>query len=212
MEWWTWITYVGVITALIIFPGPVALLCTSHGLRFGRHRAFATVLGGGMASLVLMALSALGLGAVLATSETAFFVLKLVGGAYLVYLGLQAWLTVPRSPMEEAPAAGPANRQSAPALFRQGFLVGIGNPKDLLFFAALFPNFIAIGEPQLIQFVILALTWLVIDTTLMTLYATLGSGLGRWFDSPGRMRAFHRTTGGLFLGAGGTLIASSDNR
>ncbi|MDX5433738.1 MAG: LysE family translocator [Halomonas sp.] len=210
MEWWTWMTFVGVITALIIFPGPVALLCTTHGLRFGRHRAFATVLGGGVASLVLMTLSALGLGAVLATSETAFFVLKLLGGAYLIYLGLQAWLAKPQSPLADAPAA--LKGQSVPAMFRQGFLVGIGNPKDLLFFAALFPNFITIGEPQLIQFVILALTWLVIDTTLMTLYATLGSGLGRWFDSPGRMRAFHRTTGGLFLGAGGTLIVSSANR
>nr|WP_267957772.1 LysE family translocator [Halomonas zhangzhouensis] len=195
---------------MIIFPGPVALLCTTHGLRFGRHRAFATVLGGGVASLVLMTLSALGLGAVLATSETAFFVLKLLGGAYLIYLGLQAWLARPQSPLNDAPAA--VKGQSVPAMFRQGFLVGIGNPKDLLFFAALFPNFITIGEPQLIQFVILALTWLVIDTTLMTLYATLGSGLGRWFDSPGRMRAFHRTTGGLFLGAGGTLIVSSANR
>ncbi|MFC3284481.1 LysE family translocator [Litchfieldella rifensis] len=211
MEWWTWITYVGVITALIIFPGPVALLCTTHGLRFGRQRAFATVLGGGVASLVLMALSALGLGAVLATSETAFFVLKLIGGAYLIYLGLKALLTVPRSPIDEVTVPGPAKRHSIPGLFRQGFLVGIGNPKDLLFFAALFPNFITIGEPQMLQFAILALTWLVIDTTLMTLYATLGSGLGRWFDSPNRMRAFHRATGGLFLGAGGTLIASNAN-
>lgn len=209
MEWWTWMTYIGVITALIIFPGPVALLCTTHGLRFGYHRAFATVLGGGMASLVLMTLSALGLGAVLATSETAFFILKLVGGAYLVYLGLQAWLTVPRMPLEEAPISGPVKSQTVPALFRQGFMVGIGNPKDLLFFAALFPNFITVGEPQMLQFVILALTWLFIDTTLMSLYATLGSRLGSWFDSPKRMRAFHRTTGGLFLGAGGSLIASS---
>jgi homoserine/homoserine lactone efflux protein len=209
VEWWTWITYIGVITALIIFPGPVALLCTSHGLRFGRHRAFATVLGGGAASLVLMTLSALGLGAILATSETAFFILKLVGGAYLVYLGLQAWLTAPSSAMDAPHESGPVQGQTVPGLFRQGFMVGIGNPKDLLFFAALFPNFITVGEPQMLQFVILALTWLVIDTTLMTLYATLGSGLGRWFESPGRMRAFHRTTGGLFLGAGGTLIATS---
>ncbi|PMR72402.1 LysE family translocator [Billgrantia endophytica] len=209
MEWWTWITYVGVITALIIFPGPVALLCTTHGLRFGRHRAFATVLGGGLASMVLMVLSALGLGAVLATSETAFFVLKLLGGAYLIFLGLQAWLTVPHSPVTEATEPEPASVQSVIGLFRQGFLVGIGNPKDLLFFAALFPNFITIGEPQVLQFAILALTWLVIDTTLMTLYTTLGAGVGHWFDSPRRLRAFHRTTGGLFLGAGGTLIATS---
>lgn len=210
MDGLTWITYVGVIVALIIFPGPVALLCTSHGLRFGRRRASATVLGGALASLVLMLLSSLGLGAVLAASETAFHVLKVVGGAYLILLGIQAW----RRPDGEAPlptAPPEARLPDVPVarLFRQGFLVGISNPKDLLFFAALFPNFIAVGEPRLVQFAILAATWLVVDLGLMSLYAAMGSGLGQWFRHPGRAKRFDRATGGLFMAAGGSLIASS---
>ncbi|MBB3140128.1 LysE family translocator [Halomonas organivorans] len=212
MELLTWITYVGVIVALIIFPGPVALLCTSHGLRFGRRRASATVVGGTLASLALMLLSALGLGAVLATSESTFHLLKLIGGAYLVVLGLQAWRRAGDVSPLDAPnstaAPRPANTSSV-RLFRQGFLVGIGNPKDLLFFAALFPNFIDVSEPQLLQFTILAATWLVIDLTLMSLYAAMGSGLGQWFRHPRRARCFHRATGGLFMTAGGSLIASS---
>lgn len=207
MELWTWLTYVGVISALIVFPGPVALLCTAHGLRFGRHRATATVLGGTLASLVMMTLSALGLGAILATSEAAFQLLKLLGGAYLIFLGLQAWLARPEVPSKGAPDESVGT--SIPRLFRHGFMVGISNPKDLLFFAALFPNFISVGEPQFMQFAILALTWLVIDISLMSTYAAMGSGLGRWFDRPGRVRAFNRATGGLFMAAGGSLVATS---
>ncbi|MBR9800081.1 MAG: LysE family transporter, partial [Gammaproteobacteria bacterium] len=91
MELTVWLAYVSVITALITFPGPFALLCMDHGLRHGRRRSFATVVGGAAASLVLMALSSLGLGAALAASETGFLVLKIVGALYLIYLGIQAW-------------------------------------------------------------------------------------------------------------------------
>lgn len=210
MDGLTWITYVGVIIALIIFPGPVALLCTSHGLRFGRRRASATVVGGTLASLALMVLSALGLGAILAASETAFHVLKLVGGAYLVILGLQAWRRAgDASPLDASISTPQPTGTSTGRLFRQGFLVGVSNPKDLLFFAALFPNFIDVGEPRLAQFAILAATWAVIDLALMSLYAAMGSGLGRWFRHPRRARRFHRATGGLFMATGGSLIASS---
>ncbi|WP_208324582.1 LysE family translocator [Modicisalibacter xianhensis] len=207
MDTLTWLAYVGVIFTLIIFPGPVALLCTSHGLKYGRYRATATVLGGVLASLVLMTVSSLGLGAILAASESAFYILKMLGGAYLIYLGVKAW--------KEASIVSPqANEQASQddmpiaKLFRRGFTVGISNPKDLLFFAALFPNFIDVNAPQLVQFVILALTWLVIDVALMSTYARIGSGISRWFRSPQRAKLFHRTTGGLFMAAGGSLMAS----
>lgn len=211
MDIWLWLTYVGVIAALISFPGPVALLCATHGLRFGRQNALATVLGGTFASLIMMVLSAVGLGAILATSEIAFLLLKLAGGAYLVFLGVQAWRSQPTAPVEpdrevaeDAPAKVPASQ-----LFRRGFAVGISNPKDLLFFAALFPNFITVSEPQLIQFTVLALTWLVVDIAMMSGYAAVGSSVGRWLGCPSRMRLFNRATGGLFIAAGGALAVSS---
>lgn len=208
MDGLTWLAYVGVIFALIVFPGPVALLCTSHGLKFGRQRTMATVLGGALASLVLMTISSLGLGAILAASETAFYVLKMLGGAYLMYLGVKAWLETsaiaPQASAEAGDTISPLGK-----LFSRGFMVGISNPKDLLFFAALFPNFIAVSEPQLLQFVILALTWLVVDITLMSAYAGLGSGISRWFQSEDRVKLFNRATGSLFMVAGGSLIASN---
>ncbi|WP_447893863.1 MULTISPECIES: LysE family translocator [unclassified Vreelandella] len=208
MDALTWLTYVGVIFALIIFPGPVALLCTSHGLKFGRKQTTATVLGGVSASLVLMMVSSLGLGAVLAASEHAFYILKLVGGAYLIYLGIAAWRDASGLALENPTPEGRPG-MSVKTLFRRGFTVGISNPKDLLFFAALFPNFIDVSQPQFIQFIILALTWLAIDFTLMSTYAGLGSSISRWFQSPRRYKRFNRATGGLFMAAGGTLIASN---
>ncbi|KXS39656.1 MAG: lysine exporter protein LysE/YggA [Halomonadaceae bacterium T82-2] len=203
-----WLTYVGVITALIAFPGPVALLCTSQGLRHGRRRALFTIAGGIVAALVMMSLSAMGLGAVLATSETAFTLLKYLGAAYLIYLGVQAWRAPPEPQTLAAHEAEDATPVSAWQLFRRGFTVGISNPKDLLFFAALFPGFIDLGAPQAPQFAILALTWLVIDGGLMTLYSSLGERLGRWLGTRRRVRRFNRLTGGLFVVAGGSLAGT----
>ncbi|OLO11594.1 amino acid transporter [Chromohalobacter japonicus] len=210
MDLAVWMTYLGVITALILFPGPVALLCMHHGLRHGRRRALATVVGGAMASLALMALSSLGLGAILATSETAFLVLKAVGAVYLVYLGVQAWRS-PSEPMADPASevgAVPAAHHSRFRLFSKGFSVGISNPKDLLFFGALFPNFIDLGQPQWSQFAILAMTWLAVDLATMTTYASVGSTISRWFGTSRRVRLFNRTTGGLFMAAGGALATS----
>lgn len=210
MELVTWLTYLGVITALIAFPGPVALLCASHGLKHGHRRTLSTVIGGALAALIMMTCSALGLGAILATSETAFLILKFVGGAYLIWLGIQSW----RAPAE-APQWTPSEEQaelqplSSWSLFKTGFTVGISNPKDLLFFAALFPGFIAMDQPQLPQFAILAITWLVIDTTLMSLYSVLGAQASRWFRHAHHVRWFNRITGSLFISAGSALLRTN---
>lgn len=210
MELVTWLTYPGVITALIAFPGPVALLCASHGLKHGHRRALSTVTGGALAALMMMACSALGLGAILATSETAFLILKFVGGAYLIWLGIQSW----RAPAEATQWVATDEHTELALhtpwkLFRTGFTVGISNPKDLLFFAALFPGFIALDQPQVPQFTILAVTWLVVDTTLMSLYSTLGAQAGRWFQHAHHVRWFNRITGSLFITAGSALLKTN---
>lgn len=207
MELHLWLAFMGVIAVLIAVPGPSALLNMTHGLRYGRGRAAATVLGGVVAALLLMSLSALGLGAVLAASTTAFMILKIVGALYLMWLGISAW----RSSGETA-APQPAQLSDMPsrfALFRKGFLVGISNPKDLLFFAALFPNFINTSEPHAVQFAVLALTWAFFDFSIMFFYACTGRRLSSVFAHPGRMKMLNRATGGIFMLAGSALAISS---
>nr|WP_238553313.1 LysE family translocator [Dickeya sp. DW 0440] len=158
MTWHLWLVYVGVIIVLIAVPGPSALISMTHGLRYGQRRALSTVLGSASASLVLMTASALGLGAILAASASAFLVLKVVGALYLIWLGICAW----RSPQTAMMPAVEKDGQTMPgafSLYRRGFMVGISNPKDILFFAALFPNFIDTQSPQMMQFALLAITW-----------------------------------------------------
>lgn len=202
-----WLAYTGVIAALIAIPGPSALISMTHGLRYGRRQALATVSGGVLAAMMLMTASALGLGAILAASTTAFTVLKVVGAAYLIWLGIAASrdnsepTAVSTSEMEEAPGAF--------RLFRKGFTVGISNPKDLLFFAALFPNFIDASQPHALQFATLAITWAVLDCSIMFSYACAGRRLSGVFASRRRLRILNRSTGSLFVFAGGALAISA---
>lgn len=202
-----WLAYTGVIAALIAIPGPSALISMTHGLRYGRRQALATVSGGVLAAMMLMTASALGLGAILAASTTAFTVLKVVGAAYLIWLGIAAWrdnsepTAVSTSEMEEAPGAF--------RLFRKGFTVGISNPKDLLFFAALFPNFIDASQPHALQFATLAITWAVLDCSIMFSYACAGRRLSGVFANRRRLRILNRSTGSLFVFAGGALAISA---
>lgn len=204
-----WLLYVSVVLAVIVTPGPSAALCLTHGATHGVWRATATVLGGMVASLTLMTLSALGLGAAIAASTTLFLVIKFAGAAYLIYLGIMMW----RAPAADASAgaapAASASRASWARLWRQGFLVGIGNPKDLLFFGALFPQFLDPAKPMAPQFALLAATWLAVDGLAMTGYAGLGTRIGPALRRSGAGRLFNRLTGGAFIAAGGALAVAN---
>jgi len=204
-----WLIYVSVVLAVIVTPGPSAILCVSHGVAHGALRTVSTIVGGMSASLTLMMLSALGLGAVIAASDTLFLVIKYLGAAYLVYLGVSTWRAPPQS--FDLPATDAA-RGGTPAtgrvLFRRGFLVGIGNPKDLLFFGSLFPQFIDPDRPLVAQLLVLGATWLVVDGAVMMAYAKGGAALAKRLKGSRLGKAFNRVTGGAFVVAGGALAVT----
>lgn len=207
MEFSTWLVYLGVIVTLIVMPGPVALICMTHGLKHGKRNSLATVLGGMLAALCLMALSSLGLGALLATSERLFLLVKLAGAAYLVYLGVIAWLS--KTPQIGSASLLTCQSASRWVLLRKGFTVGIANPKDLLFFAALFPSFIDTTASQWGQFAALSLTWTAVDAVVLFGYAFLGTRIQPLLASPVRMKWFNRSTGSLFIAAGSAIAITS---
>lgn len=210
-----WLVYVSLAAVVIISPGPSALLCVAHAVSHGPRKAVATIVGGISASMTLMMLSALGLGAVIAASELWFQAIKWAGAAYLVYLGIAAWRTkvvqVGADSAADAEPATPAAAQPGTSgwkLYRKGFMVGIGNPKDLLFFSALFPQFMDASAPLAPQMLVLGLTWMVLDGAIMFGYAVGGARVMARWGRGGAGRWFHRVTGGAFIAAAGVLAST----
>ena len=208
MELATWLLYLSVIGLLIFSPGPSALLCISDGLKYGNKKTIPTILGGAIASLILMFISAVGLGAILATSATLFFIIKLIGAFYLMYLGYLAW----KDDSSKSTMQIDSNKNYNNSIylrFRKGFVVGISNPKDLLFFIALFPSFIDTTSAQSSQYIILALTWFVLDFTSMFMYAGIGSKVAPLLSSVKAMTIINRTVGSIFIAFGTALAIST---
>ncbi|MGI9216968.1 MAG: LysE family translocator [Hydrogenophaga sp.] len=199
----TWLLYVAAVFVLTVTPGPSVLMCVSTAVNLGPRKALITSLGSTSAIVGLMTLSALGLGALLAASETLFTALKWAGAAYLAYLGVRA-LLAPASDIQVAGGAVAGGRR----LFAQGFLVGLSNPKALLFFGALFPQFLNPAAPQLPQFLVLGATFVFFELGWLTVYALSAARAQRWLQQPQRARQFNRLTGAVFLLAAGLLATS----
>jgi homoserine/homoserine lactone efflux protein len=209
MELSTWLLYISIISILMFSPGPSALLCMSDGIKFGNKKTIPTVLGGSFAALILMTISFIGLGAILVASETLFFIIKLLGAFYLIYLGWKSWREGSLKLETKVSSESNLRNYSFYALLKKGFIVGISNPKDLVFFIALFPSFMNADLPQVNQYLVLAITWFVIDCTSMFMYATIGSKISPLLAKPRTMNLVNRTVGSLFITLGCGLLVST---
>jgi len=195
----TWLIYLAASIGLSLSPGPNGLLALTHGALYGHRMTRFTILGGVLGFVALMALSMFGIGALIKASVTWLVVLKWVGGAYLVWLGVQVWRSPPISPQVDAAEPAPPAR----VLFRQGALSAATNPKGLLFFSAFLPLFIDPARSLLLQFAILAGTFVL--TEVITEYG-LGLTAHRirpWLARVGRR--FNKVCGGLFVAIGAAL-------
>ena len=183
-------------------PGPTVLLALSNGSRFGVRASLAGMVGAVLSDFVLISAVALGLGALLAASEFWFNVVKWVGVVYLAYLGVRllrskGTLAVP---LDASAAEQPSTRD----IFMRSFLVAVTNPKGYLFFSAFLPQFIAPNEPQLPQYVMLAVTFTVIDFAVMFAYAAAGAQAIRFLRAKGVLW-LDRICGGALLALAGSL-------
>lgn len=170
------VTFSLVALLAICTPGPTVLLALLNGSRYGVRRAVPGMVGAVASDAVLVTAVALGLGALLATSEFWFSVVKWVGAAYLAWLGLRMLLTKGSLdlPSDEAVAPNGA-RRSARAVFMKSFLVAVTNPKGCLFCSALVPQFIDAAAPQAPQYVVIGLLFAAIDFTVIFGYAMVGA-------------------------------------
>ncbi len=195
-----WLAFVAASAVLLAIPGPTILLVISYALTHGRKVAGATVAGVALGDFTAMTASMLGLGALLATSAALFTLLKWVGAAYLIYLGIKLW----RAPVattaidagQEIPVVRPWR------VFLHTYAVTALNPKSIVFFVAFLPQFLDLARPLFSQMVIFEVTFLVLATLNATLYGLLASAARNTIRRPSVQTVVNRTGGSLMIGAG----------
>ncbi|MBT1536898.1 LysE family translocator [Ralstonia solanacearum] len=198
----TWLAFIGASLVILLIPGPTILLVIGDSLANRGRSAWSTVAGVAAGDTTAMAVSLAGAGALLAASAAAFTVLKLVGGSYLVYLGIKSILNA-RSLRDDAPeAAIPMQQKSARRRFLSAWTVTALNPKSIVFFVAFVPQFIAADQTFLSQGAILLPTFVCLAALNASMYALAARLLANRLTSTAAQRRFGYTGGAVLVGAG----------
>lgn len=199
-----YLLYVGVAIATICLPGPAVVLTINNAIQKGLLKTFAGIFGVALAILLVATISATSLGIILASSAMAFSLIKIVGAVYLVYLGIKMWRSKASSNVK-------MNVQESSLLkcFMEGFFVSITNPKAVVFFMSIFPQFIDLKQEYAPQFVLLALTFSALVVVIHTIYAVSASLTKSKIASQKGSALLNKISGGIFVGFGVGLAASS---
>jgi len=197
------LAFVGISLLLAVTPGPDMAVVTKNALAHGRRGVLLTTTGIALALAIWVGATAVGLSALLRASGELLFVLKLAGAAYLAYLGVRTLLESRRRPpdlLAEAPPAAPAH-----AIFRQGFLSAISNPKLGVFFVTFLPQFVVPGQALLPRLLELGLVFAVIGWSWMNVYGLLITRIREIITAPRVRQWMQRVTGVVLLGFGARL-------
>ena len=194
-----WLAFVAASAVLLVLPGPTILTVISYSVAHGRRANLPLVAGAALGDCTGLALSLLGLGALLATAAFWFTVVKLAGGLYLLFLGLRLFRAGAVAPAPEAVPPAAASRWQ---LLRSTWLVTALNPKAIIFFVAFLPQFISPGAHVRAQLWVLAATFVALSTVNAALYATFASAARRLLASPRAQRRFNLAGGSLLSTAG----------
>ncbi|EJN07737.1 LysE family translocator [Herbaspirillum sp. YR522] len=202
--------FIPVAIMLALVPGPNNFCALNNGLRRGIGMALLATFGRVTAFAIFLTISAVGLGAMLLASETAFTAVKWVGAVYLFYLGWRAWRS--REFQGLALADGAMQTQDVPrsawALALQEFLLGITNPKAIMLFAAIFPQFIDASRPAAHQFLVLGSIYLGAEFVSSAVYSACGRQIRHVIRTSRGVARLNKITGGFFIGAGALLLAA----
>lgn len=198
MHFDTWLLYLLTCCGISVVPGPNALLVLTHGALHGTRKTLFTITGGVIGFIAMIALCVLGLGALLKASMLWLTVLKVVGGLYLIWLGVNLWRSEPVTL-----SLGDLSNSSQLSLFRQGLLSAISNPKALLLFTAFITPFIDPHQNLLLQTVVMALTYAVVEFAVEFGVASAANRVRPWLARAGRR--FNRVCGGFFVAFGALL-------
>ncbi|MCS7483152.1 LysE family translocator [Umezawaea endophytica] len=197
-----------ILSALLsAIPGPSVLLATSRAVMRGRRPAMWIVLGNAVGGLVLLALVLVGLGAVIAASTQLFLVVKIAGAAYLLWLGVQSLRGARRTDLEPQPGPATGSSFTGIAAARQGFTVGVANPKSIVSLMAILPQFVdhALGHPAF-QMLVIGIVGAIAQTLIETIWVFAAGSLRTWFRRrPSRLQYFKAGGGVAMIGLAGKL-------
>lgn len=203
MELTTWLAFFAASWAISISPGAGAVAAMSAGLNHGLARGYFMTFGLVLGIWTQVLVVGLGLGALIATSSLGFAIVKWLGVAYLVYLGVRQW-RAPAEPMV-AEANGDASATPRRTLVLRGWMVNAVNPKGTVFLLAVVPQFLDLAQPLALQYGVIAATLGFTDLVVMGVYTLLAARVLRLLKSPRQIRLMNRSFGSLFVAAGGLL-------
>ncbi|MDI6746766.1 MAG: LysE family translocator [Rhodocyclaceae bacterium] len=184
---------------VVLSPGPAAISVTGEAASNGFKRAFLVILGVAVANVAFFVLSGTGIAALIIASNALFTAIKWIGVAYLLYLGVGA-IIGSAGPLNISPSTREAGNPHK--AFLKGFIVEASNPKALLYFSALLPQFVDISRPVFPQLAIMCFMTFFIDLLCYSLYAYLGHKSSRVAISPFIIKCINRTAGGMLIFAG----------
>lgn len=200
-----WVAFVVASILFIQVPGPSLLFTIGRALTVGRRDALLSVVGNAAGITVQVFLIALGLAAVVTASATAYTVVKVAGAAYVIWLGVQAI----RHRSEARTAMGAPVAQSRGRSLRTGFVVGVTNPKTIVFFMAFLPQFVNTGAGHVgLQMALFGVVFGVLAVCSDTVWALAASKARDWFArKPDRLDSLGAAGGTLMIGMGATMLA-----
>ncbi|WP_422035875.1 LysE family translocator [Reyranella sp.] len=207
MSYETWVAFAAASSILLVIPGPTVLLVVSYALGQGWRTALPMAIGVALGDFTAMTLSMLGLGALLATSASLFTILKWVGAAYLVYLGIKLWRA--GGTLDTAPRT---DTVSAAKMLGHAWLVTALNPKSITFFVAFLPAFLDPKADFLTQMLVFETTFLVLAFANAFGYALVASRARRLASDPRALGVVNKVGGGLLIGAGVATVSFAGSR
>ncbi|GKS83328.1 LysE family translocator [Acidovorax sp. SUPP1855] len=200
-----WLVFCGVSLLMYFTPGPAVLLAVSNSVDVGARRTAFSSLGSSAGIFAVSGLAMVGMGTILSLSANAFLVMKVVGALYLIWLGVKRWRSQDALIASDAGLAPTQRRERKNwQLVAQGLGVSLTNPKAILFFSALFPQFIVPGEPLFTQYLLLTTTFAVCALISHAFYVVLISLVKGHVVA--RAKLFNRIVGGTFMALGVGLL------
>lgn len=206
-----WLSFLGVSLVTAFSPGPAILLAISNAASRGAGNAFLSSAGNALGIFLVSGAAMIGLGTLLKTSFVLFTALKIVGAAYLVYLGIKQWRGAGKPAQPTTPQPGQGAASTSAQLFREGLLVALTNPKSIIFFTALFPQFIQTNAPIAPQFFVLTFTFVGCALLSHATFVLLARGASARLTGGNTLRVLQRTSAALFMSLGVALLAVKRN-